>query len=174
MDLIKFSTTQDVEILTRPIGSNDMELDWMKVGVGPGYFDLNPEEEVGLFLPRAEDDAIATLVEEWENCSLLIYVDLTEGRRVSDVGLQHISRLTQLSALNLSACKISNQGLEYLYRMPNLEWLDLSYCTGISDNGTRRIEEMRTLRYVNLRGCPRITRAGLKRLEKRRDLEINH
>ena len=168
---MNYSTILPIQILTRPKG--ETQTDWLPLDEGPGYFDLDPALEFCLYLPRAEDDTVETLTEDWIDCPFITRVDVSEGRRVSDQGLKALGRLHQLTELNVSACGISNQAMEFLFDMPNLRHLDLSHCTGIGDLGLRRIEEIRTLTFLNLRGCPRVTRNGLKRLEKHcRNLEV--
>lgn len=145
----------------------------MPLDEGPGYFEFDPALEICLYLPRAEDDSAETLAAEWADCSQLVMVDVSEGRRMGDMGLKALTRLHQLRELNASACGISNEGIEFLFEMPNLQRLNISHCTGIGDLGLRRIEQMRNLRWINLRGCPRVTQNGLKRLAKNhRSLEV--
>lgn len=91
---------------------------------------------------------------------------------MTDVGLRAISRLKQVTMLNLGSCGISNQGLDFLCEMPDLIWLDISHCTGIGDKGLGRIEQMKQLEFVDLHGLPRVTTGGYKRLAKRKTLKI--
>lgn len=167
---MKFATTLPVHLFTRPAGDEDAF--WQPLDEGPGYFEFSPEVELMLYLPRAENETIETLVEEWGDCPFLYQVDVSEGRNVTDVGLRQLCKLKQLRSLNVSACHISNVGMEYLLELPVLDWLDISHCTGVSDKGTRRVENMPHLRYINLRGVRRVTQAGLKRLAKMKNLEI--
>ena len=167
---MKFATTLPVHLFTRPAG--DADAFWEPMDQGPGYFTFTPDVELMLYLPRAENETIQTLVEEWADCPFLIHVDVSEGRRVNDVGLRQLSKLKQVKSLNVSACHISNVGLEHLLDMPALDWLDISHCTGVSDKGLRRVETFKQLRYINLRGVRRVTQAGLKRLAKNKNLEI--
>ncbi|MEE4194469.1 MAG: hypothetical protein V2J07_04650 [Anaerolineae bacterium] len=167
---MKFATTLPVHLFTRPAGDHDAF--WQPMDEGPGYFEFTPDVELMLYLPRAENETIETLVAEWGDCPFLYQVDVSEGRRVTDVGLRQLSKLTQVRALNVSACHVSNVGMEHLLELPALDWLDISHCTGVSDKGLRRIETMQQLRYLNLRGVRRVTQAGLKRLAKNKHLEI--
>lgn len=167
---MKCSTTLPVHVFTRPAGEKDGF--WQPFDEGPGYFEIDPALEVMLYLPRAEDETVEILCDEWRDVPLLYQIDVSEGRRVTDEGLRYLSRFSQLRALNVSACSISNIGLEHLMDMPALTWLDLSHCTGVSDKGLRRLETMRQLTFVNLRGLPRVTQAGLKRLAKNKSLQI--
>lgn len=167
---MKFATTLPVHLFTRPAGDSDAF--WQPMDQGPGYFEFETDIELMLYLPRAENETIETLVAEWGDCPFLTKVDVSEGRRVTDVGLRQLSKLSQVRALNVSACAISNISMEYLFDLPVLDWLDISHCTGVSDKGMRRIEMMRQLRYINLRGVRRVTQAGLKRLAKNKELEI--
>ena len=167
---MKFATTLPIHLFTRPAGEHDAF--WEPMDEGPGYFTFEPDVELMLYLPRAENETIEILAAEWEDCPFLYQVDVSEGRRVTDAGLRYLSKLTQIHALNISACSISNAGLEMLFDLPAMDWLDISHCTGISDKGLRRIEQIRQLQYINLRGLPRVTQAGLKRLAKNKNLEI--
>lgn len=167
---MKFATTLPVHLFTRPAGDEDAF--WQPLDEGPGYFTFGPDVKLMLYMPRAENDTIETLVQEWGDCPFLYHVDVSEARNVTDVGLRQLSKLKQVRALNVSACHISNVGMEHLLEMPVLDWLDISHCTGISDKGLRRVEKMSQLRYINLRGVRRVTQAGLKRLARNKQLEI--
>ena len=156
--------------MRRPKG--ETEIDWIPVGEGPGYFELDPADEIALYLPRAEDETVLTLADEWLGCPMLRMVDISEGRRVSDKGLRALAKMHQLTMLNLGSCGISNVGLEAVIEMPNMAWLDLSHCTGIGDLGLRRLEKMTQLEYIDLHGLPRPTTGGYKRLAKRKSLKI--
>ena len=167
---MKFATTLPVHLFTRPAG--EVDAFWEPMDQGPGYFTFPPDVELMLYLPRAENETIQILVEEWVDCPFLTHVDVSEGRRVNDVGLRHLCKLKQVRSLNIGACHISNVGMELLQEMPALDWLDISHCTGVGDKGVRRLETFKQLRYINLRGVRRVTQAGLKRLAKNKNLEI--
>ncbi|MCD4752541.1 MAG: hypothetical protein K8R40_05680 [Anaerolineaceae bacterium] len=167
---MKFSTTLSLKILYRP--KNKTDIDWMPLDEGPGYFDLSMDDEIALYLPRAEDETVLMLAEEWLGCPMLRMVDVSEGRRMTNTGLHAISRLKQVTMLNLGSCGISNEGLEFLCEMPDLTWLDISHCTGIGDKGLLRIEQMKQLEFVDLHGLRRVTTGGYKRLAKRKTLKI--
>ena len=167
---MKFSTELFIQVMRRPMG--ETEMDWIPVGEGPGYFDLDTTDEIALYLPRAEDETVLIMADEWLGCPMLRMIDISEGRRVTDKGLRAIARMHQLTMLNVGSCGISNVGLESVVKMPNLIWLDLSHCTGIGDLGLRRMEKMTHLEYIDLHGLPRPTTGGYKRLAKRKSLKI--
>jgi len=167
---MKFSTTLFLKILSRPKKRPD--IDWIPLDEGPGYFDLSMDDEIALYLPRAEDKTVLALAEEWLGCPMLRMVDVSEGRRMTNKGLRALSRLRQVTMLNLGSCSISSEGLEFLLEMPDLVWLDISHCTGVGDKGLRRIEQMRQLEFIDLHGLRRVTTGGYKRLAKRKTLKI--
>ncbi len=69
---MKFSTTLFVHVMRRPMG--ETEIDWIPVGEGPGYFDLDPADEIALYLPRAEDETVLILADEWLGCPICAWL----------------------------------------------------------------------------------------------------
>ena len=68
-----------------------------------------------------------------------------KGTRVSDAGLVHLQRLTQLVELNLDNTQVSDAGLVHLQGLTQLRWLSL-HETRVSDAGVAEL-------HKTLRNC---------------------
>lgn len=85
--------------------------------------------------------------------------------------LPTIDRFTEfgmfkLTSLVLQDCqKISDIGLEYISKIQSIEKLNLSFCVNISDNGLKHVRKLSKLSDLNLRSCDNITDAGLVNLK---------
>jgi hypothetical protein len=80
----------------------------------------------------------------------LTHLALGGSRQVTDAGLQHLARMSQLEALNLTGCNITDRGLEVLRHLPRLRWFELTWQRGVTDAGV-----------ANLRFCDRLERVDL-------------
>ncbi|HET9708583.1 MAG TPA: hypothetical protein VFP39_09815 [Gemmatimonadales bacterium] len=79
-------------------------------------------------------------------------LNLGDGRRLTDDGLQALAELDGLEELELGgpSCKITDRGLEPLRQLTSLRRLELSWAPRISDAGV-----------THLRGCDRLENVGL-------------
>ena len=144
-----FETTLDLSIYAREQGQTD----WQEFDRGPGKFTFGPRQEAGIRLHRVEDDILKTLVNEMLPCDSIIFLNLSENRKVTNHGLEILQPLKQITMLNLSSCDLTNQGLVFLPSFPNLTWLNLSYCNRISDEGLRAIKKIKNSPTWTFRGA---------------------
>ena len=158
-----FETTLDLTIYTRTAGQSD----WQEFDRGPGKFAFPDGVEAGIRIYRVDDLVLKTLVNEISSCKAIVFLNLSENRKVTDDGLELLTPLKQLTMLNLSSCDITNQGLEHLASFTRLTWLNLSYCNRISDNGVRVVARLKNLAYLDLQGCVHLTRPGINRIARR-------
>ena len=61
--------------------------------------------------------------------------------QVTDVGLRHLTRLTNLEELYIANTQISDTGLEHLKGLTNLGLLDL-YGTQVTDEGVQKFKQV--------------------------------
>lgn len=155
-------------VLTRPAGSTQ---DWQEFDRGPGYFHLPENHEVRIRIKSIDDQDLANLIRELQNLRSLRFLDLSENRNVTDIGLARLHGLPQLTGLNLSSCTITTAGIEKLQELRNLVHLDLSFCNKMNDQVLKILEKMRSLTFVDLQGCLSITNGGLSRI-RRKTLKI--
>ncbi len=167
-DTIHFSTQFPLTLLVRPIGQTD----WQVFGLGPGYFHIPNGMEVGVKIKSIEDAELAALIDELSNLPPLRLLDLAENRNVTDEGIQHLKKLTQLTELNLSSCSIHNTAIEALANLSHLRRLNLSYCNRLTDGAIKPLRRLDHLSYLDLLGCLKITQAGFSKL-RRNGLEIH-
>lgn len=75
---------------------------------------------------------------------------------LSDAGLVHLARLTQLTDLNISGWKgrITDRGLEVLRLMPELRRFQMSWQQNVSDAGVANLAACDHLESVDLMGTP--------------------
>jgi len=86
------------------------------------------------------------------------------GTQITDAGLVHLEKLTNLNALYLNGTQITDAGLVHLEKLTNLNALDLNG-TQITDAGLVHLEKLTNLNALAL-GRTQITDAGLVHLEK--------
>jgi hypothetical protein len=80
---------------------------------------------------------------------------------VTDNGLAHLTRLSDLRNLGLANCgRIMDAGLANIGRMSGLRYLDLASCKGIRDAGLSHLRNLRNLEYLDLGDSP-VGDAGL-------------
>ncbi len=167
----RFSSTFPVVIYIR-VPSNP-PMDWQEFDQGPGIFHIPAGNEVMVRIKNIDDQELRTLVRELTGFIPLVYLNLSENRKITNIGLEYIRGLEQLSMLNLSSCSLTDDGIKHLAAMTRLEYLDLSYCNRLSDNGLKHLRNLPKLSYLQLQGCLRITKAGIARFG-RRSLTIIH
>jgi Leucine-rich repeat (LRR) protein len=87
---------------------------------------------------------------------------------VTDAGLAHLAKLTNLSELDFGAMeKLKGPGLKHLKGLAKLEGLSLSE-TGVDDAGLENVKELSQVKYLDL--PERITDAGLVHLKGMKQL----
>ncbi len=160
----RFSSTLPILTLTRPRDSQD----WAELDRGPGYFTIPDGQEAGVRLFDADDSALATLIGEIKGVQSITYLNLAEGRKVSDAGLRLLAGLPQLETLNLSSTGITSTGMVVLAALTRLERLDLSFCNRITDPGLKSLRSLPNLEYLDVQGCVKLTQGGLARMNRPR------
>ena len=77
--------------------------------------------------------------------------------QLTDEGLHHLARMTQLERLDLSAYpggRLTDRGLEVLRHLPNLRHFEMTWQSGITDKGAENLRFCDRLEVVNLMGSP--------------------
>jgi len=91
----------------------------------------------------------------------LLYICNTQ---VSDAGLKHLQGLTNLRKLHLSRSQVTDAGLKHLRGMTKLEQLWL-VGTQVSDAGLEHLKGLENLNELNLRNT-QVTDAGAQKLQQ--------
>ena len=71
---------------------------------------------------------------------------------MTDAGLEHLSALKQLAALNLSRTSLSGSGLKHLANLPRLRSLNLGSCSALRDDALQALGSSKSLRILILDG----------------------
>lgn len=158
-----FSTRLDVTVYTRAAGSGG---DWQVLGSGANTYELPEGMEIAVRMQNIGDDELEKLARDLEGCTALTYLNLAENRKITDEGLRALSKLTHLTALNLSSCSLNNPGFDNLIPLRKLEWLNLSFCNRISAGALRPLRKLTHLTYLSVQGCPKLTHADLVKFER--------
>lgn len=111
---------------------------------------------------------------DWENvCSVIRELGLTainSANLIGDDDLEIISRLDQITSLNLDGSKrVTDKGLQYLARMPQLRELTLD--GQISDRGLEVLGQLRELRVFKMYWQSNISDEGIAHLRFCEQLE---
>ena len=165
----RFSSTFPLVVYTRPVQA--VPADWQEFDHGPGIFTIPDGCEVMVRIKNIDDQQLRTLVRELAGFTPLVYLNLSENRKVTNTGLEYLRALDHLRMLNLSSCSLTDEGLAHISALIHLEYLDLSYCNRLHDAGLKHLQSLSHLKTLNIDGCLRITKAGVARFGKR-DLTI--
>lgn len=160
-----FVTQFPIQVFTRPI--TNPPTDWQEVDQGPGYIQLPEGLQVGIRARTLDDADLKALVTEIKSIIGLVYLNLSENRRISGEGLEALRHLPELQILNLSSADLANQALEALLPLSHLSHLDLSFCNRITDIAFRTLRQLPSLTYLNLQGCVKTSHGGVARFQKR-------
>ncbi len=134
--------------------------DWHKLPlVNDGYLDLSG-------LPNLSDSDLKTILDQ-ASSTRITSINLSNCKKITDAGLEHLSKLTSLSSLNLDGCEnITDAGLAHLSKLTSLNSLDLSECHIITNAGLSHLSKLTSLNSLDLSECHIITNAGLSHLSK--------
>jgi hypothetical protein len=113
------------------------------------------------------DAAIAHLAER-NVVPNLLSLDLADTD-ITDVGMAHIARFTQLTRLSLFYCNITNNGLKHVAKLEFLEALNLD-SREISNEGLVYLKELRNLKHLDIFSA-RVTDTGCGHLAMIHSLE---
>ena len=101
----------------------------------------------------------------------LSWLNLSKSK-VSDAGLELLTKFTNLKRLHLENTGIGDVGLAHLKSLPNLEYLNL-YGTNISDAGLQELTDLKKLKKIYL-WRTKVTEEGIPQLRAAQpELEIN-
>ena len=84
---------------------------------------------------------------------------------ISDVGLEHLSGLSQMVVLAVAGPNITDAGLAHLAKMPNLKSLIISDGT-ITDQGLIHLQSHETLEHLSITSRKRLSAAAKRSLRK--------
>jgi len=157
-----FSTALPITVYIRP--RVNPAVDWQEFDRGPGYFNIPAGHEVGVRIHNIDDSLLKDLVNDLKDCPAMVYLNLSENRKVSNSGLQYLKLLPQLTFLNLSSCDLTNDGIAHLVDLKRLESLNLSYCNRLTDPALKYIKSLPRLTYLDVQGCVKMTNGGLARI----------
>ncbi len=95
----------------------------------------------------------------------LTKANLVEVDGLTDEALDHISKITALTYLNLGDAWVTDAGVKKLVNLKNLTHLDLGWTKDVTDASLKDVAKMTSLESLGLGGT-KITDAGLKELQK--------
>jgi hypothetical protein len=112
---------------------------------------------------------------DFHNRDIILLRPLTElqtlylgGTRISDTGLEDLSRLPQIKTLNLQSIDVSDEGVKSIAEISDLEQLSLNY-TPLTDKSLQHLASLPNLRFLALHGTD-VTGGGIARLKSQRPL----
>jgi Leucine-rich repeat (LRR) protein len=157
-------------------GLKDLSLEWTNISDKGLKFikDFRSLEYLGL--PRWITDMGLTYVAELQSLKGLYFKE----NKVTNAGLLHLAKLTQLEELELGGgyrdntgkiykSRINDASLVHLAKLPNLSYLSL--WSDFTDTGLVHLKNVPSLRILNLGRLP-ITNKGLEHLSTCSGLEI--
>lgn len=126
----------------------DLDLDKIALLAGLEELDLG----VGLTLGRAGAPGAGE-----RNCRV------SGGVKITDLGIEKLSKLKKLRVLDLSGSQVTAAGLKMLQSFPKLERLSLWYCIALDDQSAAALASIASLRNIDLSDT-RVGDETLKRL----------
>ncbi|HTX79055.1 MAG TPA: hypothetical protein VMC62_05280, partial [Longilinea sp.] len=158
-EMYSFSSTLPIQVLV--CATSGEEREWREFDRGPGYFHIPGECEVGVRIKTIDDAALECLVDEIAGCPVLVSLNLSENRKVTDEGIASLPKLSHLVELNLSSCDLTNRSISSLQGLTHLQRLNLSYCNRLTDEGIKNLKFLNRLVYLDLQGCVKVSNGGL-------------
>ena len=129
---------------------------------------MNIESEFIDWIKQLDEDLDRDEYDSYEldDDGRIVYVDLQESQ-LDDDDLARVAPLTRLKHLNISGnVDVTDAGLVHLARLTELAYLDVGF-TSVGDDGLDRLVHLRQLRTLILNGLDddgQLTDAGLRRL----------
>jgi len=163
--IFPFATTLPLTLLSRP--ADQPNSDWQEFDFGPGSFSLSNENVYRLRIKNIDDDILRTLIDELSTCKPIVFIDLSENRKITNKGLSYLKNVNWLTQLSLSSCSITDSGMVHLTGFRHLTWLNLSYCNRITDAGLKSLQRLSNLAYLDVQGCSKLTHNGLSYIHRR-------
>lgn len=119
---------------------------------------------------KVDDNVLHDVVTYLPNLKKLV---LAACHKVSDQGIDKVSRLKQLEILDLSKCYLINDiSVKFLNRLSNLKKLYLNNCANITDYGVRYLSNI-PIKVLCLTGCGEITGIHLSTISSLTNLNLS-
>jgi len=99
----------------------------------------------------------------------LTYLNIGNNRRLTGVGLRHVTGLTRLQNLELGYTNVTDEGLAHAAELTGLTRLSL-HSTKVTDEGLVHLPNLRQLKDLNLMGT-KVTDEGLDPLKSLKNLK---
>jgi Leucine-rich repeat (LRR) protein len=118
---------------------------------------------------QVSDTALETLSAR----TSLVELDLSENSLITNDGMVHLAKLTNLSKLNLWRVQISDEGALLLASLTKMDWLNLDN-SKLGDAGLPLLKDMKALTFLHI-GSTQVTEAGapaLFHLKTLKDLKL--
>ena len=161
----RFYTSFYVTMFSRP--KVNPPPDWAEVETGPGYITLPEGHEYGFRIHNIGDADLKTLLGELAGVEPLVYVNLSENRKITEKGVEMLKVLPRLTYLNLSSCDLKNESMAGVQPLVHLQTLDLSFCNRITGPALKYLRLLPNLKLLNLQGCVKITNGDISRFKKK-------
>ncbi len=109
---------------------------WIRKILGNGFF----TSVVRVTIVCSGTDAILEKVGEFPQLRDLFVGSGESGRKITDAGLVHLRRMTQLQTLDIDRSEATDEGLEHLKGLSNLQSLCL-WGTKVSNKGVKGLQQ---------------------------------
>ncbi len=159
---LKLHLSMETQLITRLPGQ-----EWQPYDQSPGIFEFDPDREIGIRVQNINDQELFQLLTEIEAHPQVIFLNLSENRKITDRGLDFLKMIPHLKMLNLSSCDITDVGMPNLKKLRDLEWLNISFCNRLTIQGVKLLSDLPHLEFLDLQGSIRIKKADVKRLNFR-------
>lgn len=101
-----------------------------------------------------------------DSLTSITYLSLQACLQITDESLKHVSKLSTLETLNLTANYYTDKGIYHLLELKKLKVLNVSQCPRITDRSLERFGIMDSLEEINLQCCKRISHSALSYFQK--------
>jgi internalin A len=104
-------------------------------------------------------------------CQNLKHLDISYSGGLTDLTLERISKLVQLTYLSFGDLKVTNEGILFLGSLKNLKFLSLSQIHNLTHDGLSFLSGLHELKHLQISNCHRLRGDWLKHIKCLKKLE---
>lgn len=100
--------------------------------------------------PLAVTDYALSELSKLPNLKILYAYYGKSGKSITNIGLQHLSKIKSLEFLMINTKDVTDEGIVSLTKLTNLQELKLTFCPKFTDKGLLKIANMKNLKKLSM------------------------